>query len=122
MHQVLCSIEGLVGHGTSLGWKIDTTVPFVALPSTKALRRVLIVKNLANGLTAEAVVMDVGPWNEHDDAYVFGDARPLSESGVGAYRTPTNKSGIDLGEYVRKMLQITGNTQVMWEFPAYPNI
>jgi hypothetical protein len=122
MHQVLCSIEGLVGHGTSLGWHIDTIVPFVALPSRRALRHTLIVKNPANGLTVEAVVLDVGPWNEDDDAYVFGDSRPLSEQGTGKYRSPTNHSGIDLGEYVRLALKVTGNTQVAWAFSTFPNM
>jgi len=119
MKSVLASVEGLTGHPTSIGWRIDDRVPFVALPSVKALRRAVRVTNPANGKSVEALVLDVGPWNEHDDAYVFGDARPQSETGTDTFGRTTNHAGIDLGEYVRNALGITGNTPVEWEFATY---
>jgi hypothetical protein len=103
--------EGLVGGTTASGWVIDTQIPFVALPSTRALWRLIRIRNPLNGIARFAFVLDVGPWNTHDDAYVFGGARPLSESQPG-----TNRSGIDLGEKIWQQLRMTGNTDVTWEF------
>src|SRR5665213_1767677 len=95
--------EGLVGKRTSTGWLINTTTPFVALPSTAALRQWIRLFNPANGNTCRALVLDVGPWNVDDDAYVFqpltldklglplvvgassrfmGGVRPLAEKGI----------------------------------------
>ena len=121
MIRVRATREGLVGQKTSIGWPIDTLVPFVALPSFKALRRAILVRNPLNGLFAEALVLDVGPWNEHDDAYVFNGARPLAETGVSVSGHGTNRAGIDLGEYVWHALAMIDNGEVEWEFAAYPN-
>jgi hypothetical protein len=60
--------------------------------------------------------MDVGPWNIHDDNYVFGDAQPQAESGISLSGKGTNKAGIDLGEYVWDYLGMTDNGNVSWEF------
>jgi hypothetical protein len=108
--------EGLVGSKTASGYVIDTVVPFVALPSTKALQRFVRITNPANGLSTLAIVLDVGPWNEHDDGYVFGDSRPTAESGTDTRGRPTNGAGIDLGEAVWRNLQMKDNTDVEWEF------
>jgi hypothetical protein len=108
--------EGLVGQKTATGWIIDTEYPFVALPSAKALNRWVKITNPANGRMACAQVMDVGPWNEHDDAYVFNGARPAAESGTSVSGHGTNGAGIDLGEKVWSLLGMTGNTEVEWEF------
>jgi len=108
--------EGLVGHRTSSGYFIDKVVSFVALPAVKALRRHVRVTNPATGRSCIAQVLDVGPWNEHDDAYVFGDARPAAESGTSVSGQGTNGAGIDLGEAVWAALGMTGNTSVYWEF------
>jgi hypothetical protein len=54
--------------------------------------------NPANGRTTIAIVLDVGPWNEQDEDYVFGLARPAAERGVDTRGRPTNGAGIDLGE------------------------
>ena len=108
--------EGLIGGLTSSGYVIDKSVPFVALPSTKALRRVVKVTNPKNGKSIVAMVLDVGPWNEHDDDYVFGGNRPQSESGVDKFGRPTNGAGIDLGEWVWLALGMTDNGEVEWEF------
>lgn len=116
MKTVLATREGLFGGRTSSGYRIDDVVPFVALPSRAALWEWVRVVNPANGRSVRARVLDVGPWNENDSAYVFGDARPLAEQGVGQYRRPTNRAGIDLGEAVWKALELTDNAEVSWEF------
>jgi len=112
--------EGLVGHRTASGYVIDTVVPFVALPSTAALQMFVRVRNPANGREALAVVLDVGPWNEHDDRYVFAGARPQAETGPDERGRVTNGAGIDLGERVWRALLMTDNGVVEWEFvPLY---
>ena len=108
--------EGRLGQRTASGYVIDTVVPFVALPSTKALGRVVKLTNPANGKTCFAVVLEVGPWNEHDDAYVIEGARPLAEAGASISGKGTNGAGIDLGERVWHELGMADNSNVEWEF------
>lgn len=108
--------EGLEGKPTAIGWKIDPLIPFVALPSRSALRLAVRVSNPLNGLSVNALVLDVGPWNTRDDAYVFGGQRPLAERGGSVSGQGTNSAGIDLGEYVWKALEMTDNGDVEWEF------
>lgn len=130
MITVKATREGLVGQKTASGYIIDTVVPFVALPSHKALGR--FVKVTANGRTQLAVVLDVGPFNEHDDTYVLQKAtatneefvkmdpqvpiRPQAESGVSVSGKGTNGAGIDLGEKVWNSLGMKDNGLVGWEF------
>jgi hypothetical protein len=116
MITVKATREGLVGRPTASGWVIDTTTPFVALPSHKALGMTVRVVNPENGKECITTVKDVGPWNTHDDNYVFGGARPLSESGVSVSGDGTNSSGIDLGEAVWLALGMVDNSNVSWEF------
>lgn len=108
--------EGLLGHKTSVGEIVDEIVPFVALPSTAALRLWVRLTNVSNGKQCRALVLDVGPWNEHDNAYVFGGKRPLAESGKDTRGRKTNGAGIDLSEKVWKLLDMHDNTDVGWEF------
>jgi len=108
--------EGLVGRPTSSGYIIDKVVPFVALPAGHALGRFVRLTNPANQKTCLAIVLDVGPWNECDDAYVFGGARPQAETGTDTTGRPTNGAGIDLGERVWKALGMTDNAPINWEF------
>ena len=108
--------EGLLGQRTSSGYLIDTKVPFVALPSFAALHKFVRVTNPANGRSCLAIVLDVGPFNIHDDLYVFGNARPQAESGISVSGKGTNGAGIDLGEYVWKALGMLDNTNVEWAF------
>lgn len=108
--------EGLVGSKTSSGYIIDTHVPFVALPHVQALFKAVRVKNPINGMSIIAMVLDVGPWNIHDESYVFGTARPQSENGTDLYGRKTNGAGIDLGEYVWNHLGMKDNSNVEWEF------
>lgn len=116
MITVKATREGLVGHQTSSGYRIDNAVPYVALPSTHALFRFVRLRNPANGLRALAVVLDVGPWNVHDDAYVLNGARPQAETGLDQYGRETNGAGIDLGQRVWFELGMTDNGPIEWEF------
>lgn len=110
--------EGLIGAATASGYRIDTVVPFVALPCQKALGHFVRITNHAVGLTTLAVVLDVGPWNTDDAAYVFGGSRPQAESGTDKTGRPTNGAGIDLGERVWRALGMTDNGPVTWEWAA----
>lgn len=114
--RVKATREGLLGGKTATGYKVDLEVPFVALPSDAALRQWVRVSNPANGLSIKALVLDIGPWNEHDHAYVFGGQRPQAESGTDTRGRTTNKAGIDLGEKVWRALGMTENSVVDWEF------
>lgn len=114
MIKVRATREGLIGNFTASGYRVDRVVPFVALPSTKALGKFVRIR--ANGKECIAIVLDVGPWNEHDDEYVFHGARPGAESGKDSRGRKTNGAGIDLGEAVWHKLGMTGNTDVEWEF------
>lgn len=121
--QVLATREGLTGKRTASGWIIDDHVAFCALPSRKALHRHVRITNLKNGATAIAEVLDVGPWSEADDAYVFRGERPLSERNLRIMHDLTvklsphsNGAGIDLGEKVWNVLDMQDNSEVDWEF------
>ena len=110
--------EGLIEGVTSVGLRIREKSIFVALPSVKALWRIVAVKYEDKFYLAP--VLDVGPWNEGDDAYVFGEARPRSEQGIGKYRTPTNDAGIDLSDGLISLMGIEprnwGKREVSWRF------
>lgn len=116
MITVKATREGLPGAETASGYRIESRVPFVALPSTLALYRMVRIVNPRNKRECRAVVLDVGPWNIHDDDYVFGGARPQAETGVDLSGRATNHAGIDLGEYVWHALGMTDNDTVTWEF------
>lgn len=116
MIKVKSTREGLIGSKTSSGYIIDKVVPFVALPSVSALGRFIRVNNPLNGKSAIAIVLDVGPWNEHDDNYVYFGQRPLAESGKSVSGKGTNGAGIDLGEKIWNQLEMEDNTEVEWEF------
>lgn len=141
MITVTATREGLVNKTTAAGWHIDRIVPFVALPTPAALRLWVRLFNPANGKTCRALVLDVGPWNIADTAYVFqsltldrigivpavdghvaplGDGiRPQAETGVDAFGRVTNKAGIDLGEAVWAALGLPtngGSASISWEF------
>ena len=114
--------EGLIGAKTASGFVIDPVVNFVALPSRAALGRHIRITNPRTGASTLAQVLDVGPWNIDDDAYVLHGFRPLAERGIkitaggASVAGPTNGAGIDLGQAVWRALGMTGNTDVEWEF------
>lgn len=129
MITVKATREGRLGDKTASGYIVDDIVPFVALPSTRACheRRAVRVVNPLNNVSIIALVLDVGPWNEHDDAYVYQEAtgivdagpgvvRPAAETGISVSGKGTNGAGIDLGQYVWKALGMTDNSDVSWEF------
>ena len=109
--------EGLIGRMTSTGFLIDTVVPFVALPSTKAKGKFVKLENPTNGKKCYAIVLDVGPWNTDDDDYVFNGKRPQVEnSPTDKSGRPDNNAGIDLSERVWHLLEMKTNSNVNWEF------
>lgn len=108
--------EGLVGRRTATNAIVDIMVPFVALPCVAALHQWIDVRSLVTGATCRAIVLDVGPWNTQDAAYVYGSARPQAENGIDKTGRVTNGAGIDLGEYVWQALQLRDNSLVEWEF------
>lgn len=135
MITVKATREGLVGGKTSTGYKVEKEVPFVALPSVAALRQWVKIYNRKTGKSCRALVLDVGPWNENDHAYVFQPAtlnrdgtppqdeakgiRPTAETGVDTRGRVTNSAGIDLGEKVWELLGLPGlggSATVSWEF------
>jgi hypothetical protein len=116
MIRVLATREGLTGQKTATGYVIEEHVPFVALPAQRALYRAVRCRNPANGRSCIALVLDVGPWNTSDDAYVFHGARPAAEAGISLSGRGTNKAGIDLGEKVWRDLAMQDNAPVEWEF------
>lgn len=122
MIRVFATREGLVGKPTATGHIIQPDDWFAALPSTKALRwviriwRSLTADRMTNYITVP--VLDVGPWETHDDAYVLdphGTTRPLAEHGVDGTGRKTNGAGIDLSEGVWKALEMADNGYVWWE-------
>lgn len=114
--RVKCTREGLLGGTTATGYRIDKYVPFVALPSSHALFRAVRVTNPANGKSIVALVLDIGPWNISDDAYVLHGERPQAESGHDMFGRITNRAGIDLGERVWHALGLKDNSDVEWSF------
>jgi len=114
--RVKATREGLTGTRTATGWRINSDVPFVALPSDAARYRTVALRNPLTGQTTRAIVLDVGPWFTDDEAYVFGSARPKAERAVSLSRRVTNGAGIDLGERVWTALGLVDNTDVEWTF------
>ena len=116
LKEVKATREGLIGGITAAGLTIRSSSHFVALPSTKALWRIVRVRQ-DNRVTL-AVVLDVGPWNEHDDEYVFGSKPPSATSGIDTRNRKTNGAGIDLSESVCRSLgwkPRQGEAIVEWE-------
>lgn len=73
------------------------TVIFAALPSRRALNRIIEVYCPETGKTVKNVpVRDVGPFNTQN-AYWEKNERPLAEQGISnKYGKAKNKAGIDL--------------------------
>lgn len=134
MISVFATREGLIGGKTASGYRVEAGVPFVALPSTAALRCWVRVVNPLNNKSCRALVLDIGPWNEKDHPYVFQPLttqlqgimsidldgmkgiRPQAETGIDSFGRTTNKAGIDLGEAVWQALGMKDNGLVGWRF------
>ena len=111
--RVLATREGDIGRMTSSRTVIRPDSMFVALPHPRALGRMVEVRYGERAIVVP--VLDVGPWNI-DDAYWERDARPAAERGRGAYRTPSNRAGIDLSDPVFAALGLRDNDVVDWRF------
>jgi hypothetical protein len=132
MIRVKATREGLIGKKTAVGYFIQNDSWFAALPSHAALWR--IVELWADrlewrGLSPEDVwkdilarsifpltapVLEVGPWNTHDDEYVLCGSRPLSESGVSVSGHGTNHAGIDLSDFLYRQLNVDAHGGYVW--------
>ena len=110
---VFATREGMIGSMTSTRTIIGANDRFVALPDRRALGRDVEVRY--RNRVVVVPVLDVGPWNV-DDPYWERDARPASERGRGAYRTPVNPAGIDLSDAVFAELGLSDNDYVDWRF------
>ena len=111
--RVFATREGQIGDVTATRMRIRRDSRFVALPHPRALGKQVEIRHGDRVVVAE--VLDVGPWNV-DDAYWEHDARPASERGRGAYRTPVNHAGIDLSDPVFAELGMADNDVVEWRF------
>ena len=120
MIQVKATRELRLYEVTASGYVVDLFVPFVALPAVAALHKAIRIRNPLNDRQCVAIVLDVGPWEERDDQYVFDGGRPAAESGLDSRGRRTNGSGIDLSERVWLELAMTDNTPVQWEFIRLP--
>lgn len=116
MPWVKATREGLIGKRTASGVIVDQLIPFVALPCVAALHQWIWINFPKTGRTCRAIVLDVGPWNTQDAAYVFGSARPQAETGMDKTGRPTNGAAIDLGEFVWTQLGLVDNAIVEWDF------
>jgi hypothetical protein len=110
---VFATREGMIGSMTSSRTIIHPGDRFVALPHRSALGRDVEIRYRDRVVVVP--VLDVGPWNI-DDPYWEKDARPASERGHGAYRTPVNQAGIDLSDAVFAELGLPDNDFVDWRF------
>jgi hypothetical protein len=110
---VFATREGMIGSMTSSRMIIRPGDRFVALPDRRALGRDVEIRYRDRVVVVP--VRDVGPWNI-DDPYWVHDARPASERGRGAYRTPVNRAGIDLSDAVFAELGLSDNDYVDWRF------
>jgi hypothetical protein len=111
--RVLATREGQIGDITATRMRIHADSRFVALPDPTALGRMVEVRYVDRVVVVR--VLDVGPWNI-DDPYWEHDARPASERGRGAYRTPVNTAGIDISDPVFTELGMRDNDVVEWRF------
>jgi len=121
MIKVKATREGLYGARTATGYLIQHDSWFVALPSTRALHRIVHiwrdVDDNPDGTGFTAPVLDVGPWNTDDVKYVFDGERPLAERGISlSGKSNPNGAGIDLSDGVWHALGLVDNGFVWWEF------
>jgi hypothetical protein len=108
------------GEQSAYGGAINDAALGVALPFRFAGPRPQVrVTNPKVGLSIEADIVDVGPWNTNDPYWQNG-ARPQAETGTDMRGRHTNKAGIDLTFAAAKALQIDGKGLVDWEFLQSP--
>jgi N-acetylmuramoyl-L-alanine amidase len=98
---------------------------FVALPFKFTQDPRPLVRVFHGEVSAEAKIMDVGPWMTTDNYWEKG-TRPLAEtchlegsplpSGPNAGKVPSNKAGIDLSPALAEKIGVEGKGQVHWVF------
>jgi hypothetical protein len=114
------------------GEYLDDQELYVSLPTTvddaEVRERGVEVFYRATNRKFVAPIRDKGPWTVNDDAYVFGDARPVAEtchnegtplpsgSGNNAGKVPANPAGIDLSPALFNALGLTDNDIVDWRW------
>ncbi len=114
-----CSTDaGVMASGVST----NAVALYAALPTRKALHKKIEVR-VSSGKTIVIPVLDVGPWNTKDAAYVFseGRLRPAAESGVGSSGDvnagrKTNRAGLDISCQAANALGIGGKGMADWRF------
>lgn len=100
---------------------------FVALPFKFTQDPRPLVRVFHGELSAEAEIMDVGPWMTTDNYWEKG-TRPIAEtchmegtplpSGPNAGKVPSNKAGIDLSPALADKIGIEGKGEVHWIFSS----
>lgn len=132
-YTVYATREGLVGARTASGHVITVADHFVALPSRRALsigdNADYRVRVCVEQRCVTEPVLDVGPWNTHDDYWntdreLFDDlplGKPEAEAAyTDSYHNGTdfrdrqvlNPAGIDLADGTFADLGLTGNSRV----------
>src|SRR5204862_6994227 len=96
------------GQQSAYGGPIKDDEPGVALPFRFEGERPLVrVTNRRNGKSIVCRIVDVGPWNTHDDYWRTG-SRPQAESGTDTRGRHTNSAGIDCTLAAITALEIDG--------------
>lgn len=108
--------NGSVGNLTIVGNIPVGLIPWIALPSWHALGRFVSVRNPANNRAALAMVLDVGPWNDTDEAYVFAGHSPAAIGAAGTPQKGTDGAGMLIGDEVCRRLELQPGQEVEWEF------
>ena len=75
------------------------------------------VTNPKNNKSLVLAVVDTGPWNTKDSAYVLGTARPQAETGVDTHGRKTNRAGLDISPKARAELV---DDKLNWKFTSMP--
>ena len=95
------------------GW---ASRPGVALPYRFPAGPRPIVRVTHQGKSVDCPVVDVGPWNTNDVAYVLSGQRPQAETGTDLRGRRTNLAGIDLTPAAAEIIDLPGKGLVEWRF------
>jgi len=124
LHQeITATVFGSAGdeQPTAYGGYVSPSSCGVALPYKFAGDRPMVIVQGPRG-QATCEIIDVGPWNTNDPAYVQDEARPLVEQQFASKtpaqngRVPTNDAGIDLAPQTATAIGISGRGKVSWRF------
>lgn len=90
--------------------------PGVALPYRFPAGPRPMVRVTHQGRSVDCPVVDVGPWNTNDQAYVLQGKRPQAETGTDLRGRKTNLAGIDLTPAAAEIIDLPGKGLVEWRF------